>query len=452
MYTWCHPIKQYWSIHFWKKKHRNTAFRFYCFTRAPVFNEVMRIKPPVHHLRRDRADTKSTDNHESCQLGKMASPIKFIDVTLSPLGDARRETLGIIKNLRPEWIKEDVVVDKMTGGILNTSWCCRQGCDLGREDALIVRIYGDSVTGLVCRDEDFYGMQLAHTLGCFPSVCCCFNNGVVYKYVKGKMVTYTDLMDPNIIDNLTRNLKRLHMTSPNQTGLINWRGEVASHRFKRSNAVDFIRKVVSLIPECQDTNKRDEFELHRKDFSDDVLLKECDFLQNTLADFNLLLVLLHNDIHHGNLVLNEDDEGITILDYELMAMDYEHHDIAFLMMSWHILGPLGYAGPDVATLTDEIREAYIKSYLHAKYEKGNGNQPTNKQVELVSMAVRILETVACLRYIATAMLFVNIGGERDELTIIGFAKNIYVESEPKVRSLHDNYMRLKAELRVDDYW
>ena len=210
-----------------------------------------------------------------------------------------------------------------------------------------------------------------------------------------------------------------------------------------------------MIPECRDANKCDSFNMYRKEFSNDVLLNECDFLETILHDLGLPLVLSHNDIHHGNLVLNEDDKQVTILDYELMAMNYEHHDIAFLMMAWEILGSLGKAGPDAPPLTDEIREAYVKSYLHAKYESNNHNPLAvfdKKHVRLATVAVRILETVACLRYIATGMLFINIGGEIDQLPTIAHAKDVYADSKRNIKSLRDKYQQLKAELKVNRYW
>ena len=211
-----------------------------------------------------------------------------------------------------------------------------------------------------------------------------------------------------------------------------------------------------MIPECINPNKHEAFETHRREFSNDVLWYECDFLESILYDLDVPLVLSHNDIHHGNLILNEDDEEITILDYEMMAMNYEHYDIAFLMMAWQILGPLGHAGSDVPPLTDEIRDAYVKSYLRAKYEASNQNLSfviTGKEVKLASTAVQILETVACLRYFATAMMFINIGGDIDFLPMIAFTKNVYKDTKSKLKHLRNTYLQLRAELKVDiDKW
>ena len=210
-----------------------------------------------------------------------------------------------------------------------------------------------------------------------------------------------------------------------------------------------------MISECEDPNKCHDFEQYRKEISKEMLLQECDFLENILNELGLPLVLSHNDIHYGNLVLNEDDKAITILDYELTGVNYEHNDIAFLMMSWQIMGPLGYAGPDTPSLTDDIREAYIKSYLRAKCEADNDNPPAaipGKQVKLVSIAVRILETVACLRFIAISMLLSNIGGDIDMVPIIDFSKDIYFDLKAQAKTLRDNYLQIKSELRLNLYW
>ena len=269
------------------------------------------------------------------------------------------------------------------------------------------------------------------------------------------MVTFKDLIDHDIIDNLTRHLQRLHAMSSSQTGLVNWAGEVATHSFKRKKTVDLIRDAVPMIPKCGNPNKSDAFETHRKAFNDDVFLKECNFLETILADLDLPVVLSHNDFHHGNLVLNEDYKGFTILDYELTAINYEYCDIAFLMMAWQIRGTLGHYGPDVLPLTDEIREAYVKSYLRAKYEASDHNPSlaiTDKQVKLASTAVHILETVECLRYVATAMMFTNSGDDIDLMPVIALAKNVYENSKSKVKRLRDTYLQLRAELKLDAQW
>ena len=138
-----------------------------------------------------------------------------------------------------------------------------------------------------------------------------------------------------------------------------------------------------------------------------------------------------------------------------MAMNYEHYDIAFLMMAWQILVPLGHAGYDVPPLTDEIRDAYVKFYLRAKYEASNHNPSlaiTDKQMKLASIAVRILETAACLRLFATAMMFIDNECDTDFLPMIALAKNIYEDSKSNVKRLRDTYLRLRAEPTVDEYW
>ena len=336
-------------------------------------------------------------------------------------------------------------------------WCCRHVDDLKQDDALIVRIHGDKVTGLGCRDTDLFGMQLAHRLGCFPPVYACFNNGCVYKFAKDRNVTFNDLMDPDVIQNLTRNLHRIHAASGHQTGLTNWRGEEVTFDFKPKSVVEFIRDAVHMIPEYVDPIKRQRFVGYRKEYTNEVLLNECVFLQHILDDLELNHVLSHNDIYHENLILNKDNKEITIIDYELMGMNYEYADLAFLLTAWRIFVPAGYAGPDNPELPHGMRELYVKSYLHAKYESNHDKtvEVPEEDVEVASIAVEILEATVSLRSVALCLCFIN---TMDVDAIFSVATKVYADSKSKIQRLRHDYAKIKEKSKIrwiaypmDDY-
>ena len=262
----------------------------------------------------------------------MTQNIQFLDFKVDPEnpGDV---IFDIVKKLSPSWSKDDIVIEALDSGVLNKMWCCYRSPDVHREDALMVRVHGSTADGLVSRDADYYGMQLGNKLGCFPPVYGCFQNGVVYKYANGRMANYSDLMDPRVIRDLTVSLCRIHRACPKQDDLRDWNSDVRTYEFEPGSTLDFVRKLVQNMPECKIPSRLDTFTKYREEFSDSILLNECIFMENILDELNLPKVLSHNDTHHWNLIINDNDKHVTIIDYELMAINYQLSDLGYLFVS-----------------------------------------------------------------------------------------------------------------------
>ena len=169
-------------------------------------------------------------------------------------GGSEVDMFELISHLRLAWTKEEVMMDTMTKGSLNIMWYCRLVDDLKREDALKIRIHGEKFNGLGCDDSDLFGMQLVHRFGFFPPLYACFNNGCIYKFANDRNITYNDLMDPDVIENLSRHLQRIHTAGGHKTGLTYRREEEVSFDFKPKSFMEF-SNVIHIIPECEDPNE-----------------------------------------------------------------------------------------------------------------------------------------------------------------------------------------------------
>ena len=55
-------------------------------------------------------------------------------------------------------------------------------------------------------------MQIAHKIGAFPKVYATFQNGMVYKYFKGRTLNFHDLNNPAIIKDLAQKLYKYQHT------------------------------------------------------------------------------------------------------------------------------------------------------------------------------------------------------------------------------------------------
>ncbi len=92
-----------------------------------------------------------------------------------------------------------IIFQKLTGGIgVNHLFCCHLKSDLKRDDALVMRTFGDTLVDM-CREYEVMGMQIGAQLGISQPVYGIFSNGVVYKYAHGRTLVSDDINNINIL-------------------------------------------------------------------------------------------------------------------------------------------------------------------------------------------------------------------------------------------------------------
>ena len=85
-----------------------------------------------------------------------------------------------------------------------------QESDISRDDAVVVHVFSDLSGTTNPRRTEFLALQIAHAVGCFPTIHASFTNGVVYKYAKGRMPGFIDLLKPEVIADITSKVYRLN--------------------------------------------------------------------------------------------------------------------------------------------------------------------------------------------------------------------------------------------------
>ena len=207
--------------------------------------------------------------------------------------------------------------------------------------------------------------------------------------------------------------------------------------------LDLARKLFDGIPECKLPAKQDTFQKYRTEFNQDVFVNECTFMKNVLDESKIPLVLAHSDIHPANLIINDDDTGVTLLDFEFMAVNYEFCYMGFMFVSWET----GWCDPNPPKLKDDLRDTYVRAYLRAQYESRDKNPDVipEEEVEMSLIALKIVETAIYLRFIVRSMYLVN-PGRFDRFQVYPVAKKLYYENKPQMRTLLDKYSELKTVL------
>ena len=83
----------------------------------------------------------------------------------------------------------------LAGGFVNTVYRVSL---VGKEEELVVRIFGDGKTDLIGANMEVVAMVAAHRGGCGAKVMGMFTNGIVYAYTPGIVLDIKHVQDQHI--------------------------------------------------------------------------------------------------------------------------------------------------------------------------------------------------------------------------------------------------------------
>ncbi len=139
---------------------------------------------------------------------------RHLDITLDT-NSGENDIFKIVKKLRLEWKRCDVKIDRMHGGFLNKTFSCLHIGDYQtKRDGLFVRVNGVNRMALgriiPMENEIRYIKEMnKHEIG--APLFASFRNGIVLKFMKGKMVTAEQLQDQELERKVAHTLAQIHM-------------------------------------------------------------------------------------------------------------------------------------------------------------------------------------------------------------------------------------------------
>ncbi|KAK7271514.1 hypothetical protein RJT34_27479 [Clitoria ternatea] len=272
------------------------------------------------------------------------------------------EAREILESLASNW--EDVLDPKemqvvplkgaMTNEVSQIKWQTTTG-ETSRK--VLVRIYGEGVDVFFDRNHEIQTFEFMSKMGQGPRLLGRFANGRVEEFIHARTLSASDLRDPSISALIAAKLKEFHdLDMPGERKVHLW---------------DTLRNWLSAAKQISNPKEVEAFYLDRID-------KEISLLEKELSGVNQRIGFCHNDLQYGNIMLDEETNSVTIIDYEYAAYNPVAYDIAnhFCEMAanYHTENPhiLEYNKyPDF-----EERKRFVKAYLSS-----SGQQPNDDEVK-----------------------------------------------------------------------
>ncbi|KAF7824770.1 putative choline kinase 2 isoform X1 [Senna tora] len=322
------------------------------------------VKDKADHPVDDKADHSVKDKADQLVEDKADQPVQ--EEKDHPVKDKADhlpdDAKSLIKSLASDWddlqdmnaLQVIPLKGAMTNKVFQIKWPTKTG-ETTRK--VLVRIYGEGVDNFFERNDEIQTFELMSQKEQGPRLLGRFANGRIEEFIKARTLSAPDLRDPSIFALIAAKMKEFHdldMPGP-----------------KKVNLWDRLRKWISIAKGLSSPEEVEAFYLDTIDKEIHILEKELSYAQQSIG-------FCHNDLQYGNIMLNEETNSVTLIDYEYSSYNPVAYDIAnhFCEMAAdyhgetpHILNFSKY--PDF-----EERKKFIHAYLST-----SDKQPSESEVE-----------------------------------------------------------------------
>ncbi|PKS07886.1 hypothetical protein jhhlp_006494, partial [Lomentospora prolificans] len=298
--------------------------------------------------------------------------------------NSEESALKLIYAIRPEWNSSGAKVRfiRCTDGITNTLLKVVNDAagaspdDIDRE-AILLRAYGHGTHVIIDRQREAENHELLMAHGLAPELLARFQNGMLYRYIRGTVTSTEDLRNPDIYRPVAKRLAEWHATIPcipsPPAAQANGNGSEASKRRQSIDAAapgkpapnlwTVMQKWIYALPtdteHQRERQTRLQTELNKliKDLSQRPGLGENG------------LVFAHCDLLHGNIIIQPNETAnhkshkvVSFIDYEYAAPSPAAFDIANHFAEW-----AGFECKYENLPTRSERLDFIRHYVHSYY-------------------------------------------------------------------------------------
>ncbi|XP_052196118.1 probable choline kinase 2 [Diospyros lotus] len=267
---------------------------------------------------------------------------------------ALEEAKRIVRSLASSWgdtvdmdeMKVIPLKGAMTNEVYQIKWSRNDKEEDGdvRSRKVLLRIYGEGVEVFFDRNDEIRTFEFVSKHGQGPRLLARFPIGRIEEFIHARTLSASDLRDPEISALIAAKMKEFHdLDMPGLKKVFLW------ERMR-----NWLNAAKSLSP----PEEADAFRLH-------CLEEEISLLERRLSRDNQSIGFCHNDLQYGNIMIDEEMNSITIIDYEYASYNPVAYDIAnhFCEMAAdyhtetpHILDYCKYPGL-------EERQRFLRLYL-----------------------------------------------------------------------------------------
>lgn len=180
--------------------------------------------------------------------GSAECQIRFIPLSYN--SEDPESASRLVTELRPDWTPSSIRFTRFTDGITNTLLrAVSADSPQPDTDAILLRAYGNGTDVLIDRHRETQNHELLWRHGLAPELLARFENGMLYRYIRGSVTSPADLRDERIYLAVARRLAQWHATVPCLPGH-------TGHGRRLSRADGGLKKGKELVPEDEAAYQR----------------------------------------------------------------------------------------------------------------------------------------------------------------------------------------------------
>ncbi|KAI3341768.1 kinase-like domain-containing protein [Ustulina deusta] len=385
-------------------------------------------------------------------------PLSYDSTSNSTNDDSSARRL--ILALRPDWSSSDSEVEfvRFTDGITNTLLkAVNRKPGLSKEqidsEAILLRAYGHGTDVIIDRHRETQNHELLMKYGLAPKLLARFGNGMMYRFIQGKVCQPADLRDPSIYLAVARRIAQwhatmpcLHETSTGNNGVTNgYHGpplDLIAPGKPPPNVWTVMQKWIRALPTKTDAQRARQSELQ----------EQLSWLVEKLSQRPGLgkngLVFAHCDLLSGNVIIEPKGPGtkvngagdtrgvcqdslqqpsVNFIDYEYATPSPAAFDLANHFAEWG-----GFECDHSVLPTRAQRLEFIREYIHTYFnlvEKSEDGESIDEESE----AQKLLAEVDMFRGVP------------------GFYWGIWALIQATISHIDFDYAQY-AEVRLGEYW
>ncbi|KAI9372490.1 kinase-like domain-containing protein [Aspergillus egyptiacus] len=326
--------------------------------------------------------------------------------------DSHASALRLVLTLNPHWEGPENKIEfvRFTDGITNTLFkAINRKPGLTEEEidkeAVLMRAYGNHTEILIDRERETNSHALLARYGLAPPLLARFNNGLLYRFLRGRPATHQDLVTESVWRGVARRLGQWHAVLPiSGAEVMATKGSlldsvevsadgqpvkaddlnVIQPRRPGPNIWSVLQRWILALPAATDAQRERRRGLQKEL---EWVVREFDHGQGLGEDG---LVFAHCDLLCANVIIRPEDEcsedgieTVNFIDYEYATPSPAAFDIANHFAEWGGYD-CDYSMMPTRTVRRQFLTEYVRSYAQHR------ELPDSSQAEIVD---RLFEEV-----------------------------------------------------------